>query len=279
MTTNFAGFGLGLRPAHFLHVLETQPVVDWFEVISENYFVPGGKPKYFLTAIREQYPIALHGVSLSIGSSDPLDETYLASLRALVKEVRPVVVSDHACWTSTGGINSHDLLPMPYNEANIDHVVARVQKVQETLGQQILLENVSAYVAFRASTMPEWEFLNAIAKRSGCGLLLDVNNVYVNERNLGVNSKDFIDGIDKDIVAQCHVAGHSDYGDYVIDTHDHPVCDAVFDLYAYACTRFGAVPTMIERDDHIREFAELEEELTRLRQCQQASPDPAVAPK
>ena len=271
MTAPFSGFGLGLRPAHFLHVLEHQPAVDFFEVISENYFVAGGKPKYFLGAVREQYPIALHGVSLSIGSSDPLDEDYLCSLANLVKDVQPVVVSDHACWTSTGGINSHDLLPIPYNDASVEHIVARVQKVQETLGQRILLENVSAYVGYRASTMSEWEFLNTIARKAGCGLLLDVNNVYVNERNLGIDSKVFIDGIDKDVVAQFHVAGHSDYGDYVIDTHDHPVCDAVFDLYTYACARFGDVPTMIERDDHIPAFSELEVELNRLRHCRDAA--------
>lgn len=271
MNPLFAGFGLGLRPAHFLHVLEHQPKIDWFEVISENYFVAGGKPKYFLSAVREQYPIAMHGVSLSIGSTDPLDEDYLTSLAKLVKEVQPMVVSDHACWTSTGGVNSHDLLPMPYNEASIDHVVGRVQKVQDTLGQRLLLENVSAYVSYKSSTMAEWDFLNEIAKQSGCGLLLDVNNVYVNERNLGIDSKAFIDGIDTEIVGQFHVAGHSDYGDYVIDTHDHPVCDAVFDLYSYACARFGDVPTMIERDDHIPAFSDLEAELDRLRRTQHSS--------
>ena len=262
---DYGGFGLGLRPTHFHAALDQDHGVDWFEVISENFFVAGGKPRYFLSEIRERFPVALHGVSMSIGTQDPLDFDYLRQLKALIADVDPIVVSDHLCWTSAGGINSHDLLPLPYTEEALAHLTERVERVQEFLGRQLVLENVSAYIAFKHSTLEEWEFLNALAERSGCGLLLDVNNIYVNERNLGHSAKHFLDNIAGQHVQQIHVAGHSDYGDYVIDTHDAPVRPEVFELFQYAWQAIGPVNSMIERDDHIPEFDVLLDELNQLR--------------
>jgi len=264
-STEYVGFGLGLRPTHFHDALEGNHKVDWFEVISENYFVAGGKPRYYLSQIRERYPVALHGVSLSIGTRDPLDTDYLGKLKALITDVDPMIVSDHLCWTSAGGTNSHDLLPLPYTEEALDHLVHRIKQVQDYLGRQIALENVSAYIAFEHSTLEEWEFLNAVADNSGCGLLLDVNNIYVNERNLGACATRFLDHIDGKHIQQIHIAGHSDYGNYVIDTHDAPIRQEVFDLFSKACERFGAINAMIERDDHIPEFGVLLDELNILR--------------
>lgn len=259
------GFGLGLRTEHYEAVLADAPAVDWFELISENFMVAGGKPRHYLEAIRERYPLAMHGVSLSIGSTDPLDLDYLKALRRLTREIEPAWVSDHLCWTGVDGINSHDLLPLPYCEAAIAHVVARVQQVQDFLGREILLENLSSYVEYADSTMPEWEFVAQIARRSGCRLLLDVNNIMVSARNHGFSQLDYLAGIPGDRVWQIHLAGHSDYGDYVIDTHDHDVPTQVWSLYEAAIRRFGPISTMIERDDHIPPLAELVTELDMAR--------------
>lgn len=265
VNADYVGFGLGLRPTHFHEVLESEHPVDWFEVISENFFVAGGKPRYYLSSIRERYPIALHGVSLSIGTKDPLDKDYLRQLKKLINDVDPMIVSDHLCWTSHGGTNSHDLLPLPYTEEALAHLTQRVGEVQDYLGRQLVLENVSAYVSFNASTLDEWEFLNALADRSGCGLLLDINNIYVNERNLGSSATQFIENINSQHIKQIHMAGHSDYGNYVIDTHDAPVRPEVFDLYEAACELLGPINAMIERDDHIPEFTVLLDELAELK--------------
>jgi uncharacterized protein (UPF0276 family) len=223
--------------------------------------VAGGKPRYYLRAIGERYPLVMHGVSLSIGSTDPLDYGYLSRLRQLADEVNPAWVSDHLCWNSVDHINSHDLLPLPYNEDAIKHVVERVQLVQDYLDRQILLENVSSYLSFNHSEMQEWEFLSAIAELADCKILLDINNIYVSSRNHGFLSEDYLDGINPDRVQQFHLAGHSDYGHYVIDTHDHDIVDPVWDLYRLALRRFGPISTMIERDDHIPPFEELCAEL------------------
>lgn len=255
------GFGLGLRTEHFADVLASSPAVDWFEVTSENFMVAGGKPRRYLDAIRARYPIVMHGVSMSIGGTDPLDRHYLRALRQLVREVEPAWVSDHLCWTGVDGINSHDLLPMPYTDEAVAHVVARVDEVQTFLGREILLENLSSYVEFSGSSMPEWEFLAAIASRSGCRLLLDVNNVQVSARNHGFDPAQYLDGLPIDRVWQIHLAGHSDHGDYAIDTHDHDVPAEVWALYERAIRRFGAVSTMIERDDHIPPLPALLDEL------------------
>ncbi len=257
----YLGFGLGLRTDHFQHVLEHQPELDWFEILSENYMVDGGKPLYFLDAIREHYPVVMHGVSMSIGSTDPLNFEYLKQLKSLADRIQPKWLSDHLCWTGVNNINSHDLLPLPYNEEALNHLVERIKTVQDYLELPFLVENVSSYLTYNNSEMSEWEFLNEVFRLSGCNILLDINNIYVSARNHDFRSEEYIDGIDKDSVWQFHLAGHTDYGDYVIDTHDHDVSDPVWELYRYALRRFGPISTMIERDDHIPPFPELYAEL------------------
>lgn len=255
------GFGLGLRTEHFDHVLTTQPEVDWFEVLSENYMVAGGKPRYYLKEIGERYPLVMHGVSMSIGSTDPLNMDYLKALKQLANDVQPQWISDHICWTSVHGVNSHDLLPLPYTEETIKHVAERIKIVQDVLGRRILMENVSSYLSYQDSTMDEWEFVSAVAEASDCLILLDINNIYVSARNHNFNPLDYLAKIPPKRVQQFHLAGHSDYGDYVIDTHDNDVPPSVWDLYRQALLRFGSVSTMIERDANIPAFPALLDEL------------------
>ena len=255
------GFGLGLRTEHYNAILESKPNVDWFEVLSENYMIPGGKPLYYLDRIRENYPVVMHGVSLSIGSTTPFDADYLRDLKKLADRIQPAWISDHLCWTGVHGQNIHDLLPLPYTEETAQHVAERVRIVQDYLGRRILLENVSSYASYVDSTMTEWEFITEIAEKADCLLLLDVNNIYVSSYNHQFDAKAFIDGVPKNRVQQIHLAGHQNNGDYIIDTHDAPVIDPVWDLYEYAISRFGAISTMIERDDHIPELGVLVEEL------------------
>ncbi len=262
MPRPFLGFGLGLRTEHYQHVIEHKPQVDWFEIISENYMVPGGKPLANLDKIRADYPMVMHGVSMSIGTTDPLNTRYLEKLKHLISRVEPHWISDHLCWTSVDHTNSHDLLPLPYNEATINHIVDRIQQVQDFLGRQMLIENLSSYVTYHHSDMPEWEFVNEIAKRADCFILLDINNIFVSANNHHFEPQDYINGIDNDRVMQFHLAGHSYNGDMIIDTHDHDVCDPVWALYKTALQRFGAVSTMIERDDNIPAFPELRKELS-----------------
>jgi hypothetical protein len=245
------GYGIGLRTSHYQDVLDGNARVDWFEVISENFFGLGGNPRRVLRAVRERYPVALHGVSLSIGSVDSLDPTYLAKLAWLIDEIEPAVVSDHLCWSSFGGHTVHDLWPMPYTEEALAHVIEGVQRVQDRLCRRILLENPSSYVEFRASSIPEAEFLAEVARRADCGILLDVNNVYVSARNHGFDPDAYLAAIPPERVGYIHLAGHSDMGDHLLDTHDHPVADAVWALYRTAARRFGAVSTLVEWDDHI----------------------------
>lgn len=264
----FLGHGVGLRRDHFERVLSGPARVDWFEVISENFMVDGGRPLDVLTRVRERYPVVLHGVSLSIGSTDPLDEGYLDRLLGLTKRFEPVWVSDHLCWTGVGGRQAHDLLPLPYTEQAIGHVVGRVLRVQERLGRPIALENVSSYVAYAHSAMPEWEFLAEVARRSGCGILLDINNIYVSSKNHRFDPRAYLQGVPADKVWQFHLAGHSNKGTFLLDTHDHPVIDEVWDLYRDAVRRFGPVSTLIEWDDKIPEFGRLEEESGRARAIQ-----------
>lgn len=264
----FLGHGVGLRRDHFERVLSGPVRVDWFEAISENFMVPGGRPLDVLTRVRERYPVVLHGVSLSIGSTDPLDEGYLDRLLGLTKRFEPAWVSDHLCWSGVGGRQAHDLLPLPYTEQAIGHVVGRVLRVQERLGRPIALENVSSYVAYAHSAMPEWEFLAEVARRSGCGILLDINNIYVSSRNHHFDPRAYLQGVPTDRVWQFHLAGHSNKGTFLLDTHDHPVIDEVWDLYRDAVRRFGPVSTLIEWDDKIPEFERLEEESGRARAIQ-----------
>jgi uncharacterized protein len=265
LTHPHLGFGLGLRVDHYAEILAGSPPVDWFEALSENYLVPGGKPLDYLTRVRARYPVVLHGVSLSIGSSAPLDREYLRQLKALAARVEPAWISDHLCWTGTAGRNTHDLLPLPYTEEALAHVAERVRTVQDVLGRRILLENVSSYVEFRDSGLSEWEFLTEIATRADCLILLDVNNIYVSSVNHEFDPLAYLHAIPAGRVQQIHLAGHENHGDYLVDTHDHPVPDPVWELYAAAVRHCGAVSTMIERDDHIPPLAELCDELTQAR--------------
>jgi uncharacterized protein len=265
------GFGLGLRTAHYEEILNGDPDVDWFELLSENYMVPGGKPLHYLDRICERYPVVMHGVALSIGSTDPLDYHYLARLKALADRVRPHWISDHLCWTGVSGKNTHDLLPVPYTEEALAHIVARVSEVQDFLGQRLLLENVSSYVSFKDSELSEWEFIAEIARRADCLLLLDVNNIYVSAYNHDFDAQAYLAGIPGERVQQIHLAGHSNCGDYIIDTHDADVIDPVWDLYAKAIARLGPISTMIERDDNIPPLAQLVAELDQARQVAQAA--------
>ena len=258
---SYLGFGLGLRTEHYNAILDAKPKVDWFEVLSENYMIPGGKPLNFLDRIREYYPVVMHGVSLSIGSTTAFDKDYLRDLKKLASRIEPAWISDHLCWTGLHGQNIHDLLPLPYTEETIKHVVARIKIVQDFLGRQLLIENVSSYASYVDSSMTEWEFIAEIAEQADCLLLLDVNNIYVSSYNHQFDAKAFIDGVPAKRVQQIHLAGHQNNGDYIIDTHDAPVIDPVWDLYSYAISRLGTVSTMIERDDHIPELEVLVQEL------------------
>ncbi len=258
---NLAGFGLGLRTPHYEALINEPHNIDWLEVLTENYLVPGGKPLHYLDRIRERFPVVMHGVSLSIGSTDPVDLEYLTAVRALAARIEPHWISDHLCWTGVEGRNVHDLLPLPYTEEALATVVTRVGEVQDALGKQILLENVSSYLAFHASDMSEWEFLREVAQRADCYILLDINNIYVSSVNHGFDPLTYLQAIPKGRVRQFHLAGHSDLGGHLIDTHDHPIVQPVWDLYCSAVEKFGAVPTMIERDDNIPPLDELVAEL------------------
>ncbi len=260
------GFGLGLRVDHYEAILADNPPVDWFEALTENYLVPGGKPLDYLMRIRERYPMVMHGVSMSIGSTQPLDRNYLAQVKALAARVEPQWVSDHLCWTGIAGRNMHDLLPLPYTEEALANVVERVRTVQDILGRRILLENVSSYVSYRDSQVTEWEFLSEIARQADCLILLDVNNIYVSSVNHEFDPLDYLNAIPVDRVQQIHLAGHENHGDYLIDTHDHPVPDPVWEVYSAALRRFGSVSTMIERDANIPPLEELCAELDAARQ-------------
>ncbi len=259
------GCGVGLRTEHYDHITSTWPRMDWFEVISENFMDSGGRPLYVLEQVRHRYPVALHGVSLSIGSTDPLDLGYLARLKALADRIEPAIVSDHLCWTGVEGENLHDLLPLPFTEEAIRHIALRVERVQAYLGRRILIENVSTYVTARHSTMPERVFLTEIALRSGCGILLDVNNVYVNAYNHQFDPYEYLAHIPGELVGQFHLAGHTDMGSYLFDTHSAPVIDEVWALYRAALQRWGAVTTLIEWDEHIPPFPRLAEEAEKAR--------------
>ncbi|MCW5889129.1 MAG: DUF692 domain-containing protein [bacterium] len=245
------GHGIGLRTTHYPRVVDDGVRADWFEVISENFMIPGGWPLRVLETVRADRPVVLHGVSLSLGATDPLNDTYLAELRALADRVEPAWVSDHLCWGSFGRHYAHDLLPLPYTEEALAHVAGRIAAVQERLGRRILVENVSSYVAFTHATMAEWEFLAAVAERADCGVLLDVNNVYVSARNHGFDPEAYLAGVPAGRVGQIHLAGHTDHGTHVLDTHDAPVRDEVWALYRSAVRRFGGVATLVEWDDHI----------------------------
>lgn len=259
------GFGLGLRKDHYEEILESSPPVDWFEVLTENYLVPGGKPLHYLDQICERYPVAMHGVSLSIGSTDPLNTDYLQQVKTLAERISPHWISDHLCWTGVNGVNAHDLLPLPYTEEAINHVVRRVKQVQDFLERPFLLENVSSYVGYAQSGITEWEFISEIANCADCLILLDINNIYVSSVNHEFNPQDYLEGVPTERVQQFHIAGYTDCTDYIIDTHDDSISEPVWSLYEQAVRRFGDVSTMIERDDNIPELSVMLDELERVK--------------
>jgi uncharacterized protein (UPF0276 family) len=265
------GFGLGLRPVYYREILETKPPVDWFEVISENFMVDGGNPHAILERIRADYPIVLHGVSMSIASTAPLDFDYLHALKNLADRYLPAFVSDHLCWTGVHGINLHDLLPVPYTAEALNHIAERIRCVQDFLGRHIAIENVSSYVTFSESEMNEWSFVKELTERADCWLLLDVSNVFVSGFNHDFEPAEFIESIDPERVVQFHLAGHADQGTHKLDTHDEPISPEVWELFAKAWKRFGPVSAMIERDDNFPPFPELLAELDHARKIAESS--------
>ena len=256
-TRAYLGHGVGLRQKHFTRWLSEKPAVDWVEVISENFFARGGRPLAVLEKVRADLPVVMHGVSLSIGSTDPLNAGYLADLKQLAARFQPAWISDHLCWGSHGSRYGHDLWPLPYTVEALNHVVDRVRAVQDILRRQILLENVSSYISFKESTMTEWEFLGEVARRADCGILLDINNIFVSAHNHGFDPYEYLKAVPADRVGQFHLAGHSDKGTHLQDTHDAPVPEAVWELFRSAVRRFGRVSTLVEWDDRIPELDEL----------------------
>jgi uncharacterized protein len=265
-----SGCGIGLRKEHFDAILADRPAVAFFEAISENFMVDGGRPLQVLDRVRRDYVVALHGVSMSLGSAEPVDPGYLRRLKALCDRVAPAIVSDHLCWTRLGGHNSHDLLPLPYTEEAVRVAAGKIRRVQDFLGRRILVENISSYVEHAASRLSEADFLCAVVAEADCGILLDVNNLYVNARNHGLDPVRYLARIPADRVGQMHLAGHEDHGDLVIDTHDHPVAGAVWELYGEAIRLFGPVPTLVEWDARIPSLETVVAEAKRAEEIQNA---------
>lgn len=266
-------FGLGLRKPHYQDFLTSDVPVDFVEVISENFMVPGGRPRDVLRRVRERHPVALHGVSMSLGSADGVDVDYLRRLKALVDEVQPFIVSDHLCWTRTGGFNSHDLLPLPYTDEALGIVCDNISRAQDILKRPLVVENPSSYLSFDDADMTEWAFIRAMCDRSGCDLLLDVNNVYVSATNHGFHVADYIEGVPMERVRQIHLAGHMQGKELLIDTHDHPVADPVWTLLSLIAGDLDDVAVMIERDDNIPPLNELLAELDHARSlCSYGAP-------
>lgn len=266
MGHDFLGFGVGLRSKHYPYILKNWPQVDWFEVISENYMIPGGRPLSILDQIAQRYPLVMHGVSLSLGSADPLDFDYLTQLKKLADRIKPKWISDHVCWTGVAKHNSHDLLPLPYHEESLKIMVEKIKQVQDFFEQQILIENPSSYMEFTTSTMTEWEFINHVAEEADCKLLLDINNIYVSSKNHSFDPLEYIQAINQDRVVQFHLAGHSYKKKFLLDTHDHPIKKAVFKLYQEALKRFGKISTLVEWDDHIPSFPRLLQEVEKTKE-------------
>ena len=251
------GVGIGLRIPHYQHILEKKPVVDWFEIISENYMIDGGNPLAVLDAILEQYRVVQHGVSMYFGSAEPLNPEHLRRLKTLVRRTQTPWLSDHLCWGSVDGSYSHDLLPIPYTWEAVEVTAAKIRRVRDFVEVPVVVENVSSYAEFHDSVMTEWEFLNEVVERADCGILLDVNNIYVSAMNHSFDPRDYLDSVSAERVAQIHIAGHSRYQKYILDTHDHPVIDPVWELYARAIRRCGPTATLLEWDDKIPSFEEV----------------------
>lgn len=281
IATRGTGFGLGLRTQHYADFLARKQPLDWLEIITDNYLIDGGKPLAVIDAIRRDYPVAMHGVAMSIGASQGVDVPYLQRVKALADRIEPLWVSDHLCWTGPGPEQLHDLYPLPYTDESARHVIAQIRRAQDVLGRRLVLENVSSYIRYRHDSASEWQFLAHIAQEADCLLLVDVNNIYVSSVNHGFDPLSYLHALPAHRVQQIHLAGHSDKGDHIIDTHDHPVALPVWDLYAQACQRFGAVAAMIERDDHIPPLAELLDEMAIARRIAAehvASPVPSFVP-
>ena len=260
------GLGVGLRTVHFDHILTQNPIVDWFEIISENFMDSRGRPRYVLEQIAERYPVVMHGVSLSIGSTEPIDFVYLEKLKRLAQDVGALWISDHVCWTGVAGVNTHDLLPLPYNEESLRHVVQRIRIVQDFLERPLILENPSTYVTFAESTMSEAEFIARLAEDANCGLLLDVNNVFVSARNHDFDPVEYLQSIPHERVVQMHLAGHTNCGTHLIDTHDGPVINPVWNLFRRAHGLTGDVSTLLEWDARIPEFPIVHAEVLKAKQ-------------
>lgn len=259
------GVGVGLRNQHFGYVLDNWPRVDWFEIISENFMDSGGRPRYVLDRVAERYPLVMHGVSMSIGSADPLDFEYLSKLKRLAREIGARWVSDHLCWTGIAGRNTHDLLPVPLNEETLRHIVGRVRAAQDFLGRRLVFENPSSYLSFADDTLSEWEFLAALAEEADCLLLLDVNNVYVSSVNHGFDPVEYIESLPHERVVQIHLAGHTDCGTHIVDTHDRRVAERVWELYQLAYRRTDGVSTLLEWDSNIPAFPVMHAEALKAR--------------
>jgi len=278
---NITGFGLGLRPEHYSDFLQQRQSVDWLEILTDNYLVPGGKPLFYLERIRRDYPLVMHGVAMNIGSADALDFEYLQAVKTLAENIEAQWISDHLCWTGVNGARLHDLLPLPYTEEAIEHVAQRITQAQDFLGRRLVIENVSTYLSAsdpnESTAMSECDFLCAIAEKSDCEILVDINNIYVSARNNGFDALAYLQKLPAKRIRQLHLAGHSDYGDHCIDTHDHPVCSDVWDLYAHAVQLWGHIPTMIERDDNIPALNILLDELAIARRIHDGVDNHAAA--
>lgn len=271
------GVGIGLRTVHYAHILETRPDVDFFEILSENYLDTGGRPAWVLDQVAERYPVVMHGVSMSIGSTDPLDFEYLRKLKALADRTKARWVSDHLCWTGVSGRNTHDLLPMPLNEEALAHVAGRVRAVSDFLERPLMLENASTYAEFAASSMPEWEFFGRLMEKADCGMLLDVNNVYVSAFNHGFDPKRYLDAIDPARVTQYHLAGHTNKGTHIVDTHSDHAIPEVWELYRHSVARTGNVSTLFEWDGNIPAFEVVHEEALQARRFRSAPEERGLA--
>jgi len=266
------GFGIGLRSVHFEHILENKPRIDWFEILSENYLDTGGRPLNVVDQIAERYPVVLHGVSLSVGSTDPIDFDYLAKLKALGKRIGARWISDHLCWTGVSGLNVHDLLPMPYTDESLRYTIERVRTIQDFMERPIALENASTYLEFNVSTWPECDFIAQLAEEADCGILLDVNNVYVSSFNHGFDPKAYVDKIPTDRVVQIHLAGHTNKGTHILDTHNDHVIDVVWDLYRHTFQRMGGVSTLLEWDADIPSFEVVHGEALKAKRYREGKP-------
>lgn len=264
MSAALSGFGLGLRPEHYQDFITQKQPLDWLEILSDNYLVAGGKPLFYLDQIRQDYPLVMHGVAMNIGSIDPLNFDYLTALKQLAKRIEPALISDHLCWTGVHNQYLHDLLPLPYVDETIHHVANRILQIQDFLGRRLVIENLSSYIQSDTG-MSEWEFISAVCQQADCDLLLDINNIFVSSHNHGFDPLDYLHGIPAQRVRQIHLAGHSQHENYLIDTHDQPVCDEVWQLYQQAIHHLGFIPTMIERDGNIPPLPELLAEVNHAR--------------